>query len=363
VENLEMISRLPDASFWRNKRVLITGHSGFKGSWLVIWLNKLGAVVTGLSLEPENCPNLYSEANIHNLCDSKFINISNIEKLKAEIQVIQPDIVIHMAAQPLVRKSYKDPMETFQVNIMGTANLLEAIRYCDSVKTAVMITTDKVYKNNEDGRSYTEEDSLGGHDPYSASKAGAEIVIESYRKSFFEEIKVSISSARAGNVIGGGDWSADRLIPDVIRSWRGNKPLEIRSPHAVRPWQHVLEPLAGYLFLAEDTFHDSELCTSYNFGPYKKDISSVKEVIEIAQKVLSMDQVVYSDNSSGLHEANLLFLDIKKSESQLKFKPKWGIQESVFKTINWYKKYYDGQSALSLCESDILDYEHVVQLA
>jgi CDP-glucose 4,6-dehydratase len=356
-----MTSRLPDTKFWKNKKVLVTGHSGFKGSWLVIWLNKLGALVTGISLEPSANPNLFTSAEIHNLCDSKFINICNFQKLKAEIQIIEPEIVIHMAAQPLVRKSYSDPLETFETNIMGTANLLETIRYCDSVKTAVMITTDKVYKNNEDGKSYSEEDSLGGHDPYSSSKAGSEIVIESYKKSFLNSRKVSVSSARAGNVIGGGDWSEDRLIPDVIKSWKDNISLEVRNPQSIRPWQHVLEPLSGYLFLAEDTFNNSKLCSAYNFGPYQKDTASVKDVIECMQDSMPINNIEYADTSKGPHEANLLYLDIKKSESLLSFTPKWGIQETVHKTACWYKNFYDGVSALSLCQDDILDYEQAVQ--
>ena len=245
-----------------------------------------------------------------------------------------------MAAQPLVRKSYKEPINTFKINAMGTANLLESIRSCDSVRTAIMITTDKVYKNNEDGRFYSEEDPLGGHDPYSASKAAAEIMIESYKKSFLDAKAVSISSARAGNVIGGGDWSDDRLIPDMIRSWQNNIMLEIRSPEAIRPWQHVLEPLSGYLFLAEDTYFNIKLSSSYNFGPDKKDIASVKYVIEIARDYLDISNIKYSKSSEGPHEANLLFLDISKSESFLNFKPRWDIQKSIFKTFNWYKNFY-----------------------
>ena len=354
-----MISRLPDKEFWKNKKVLVTGHSGFKGSWLVIWLKQLGASVSGISLEPEDNPNLYSSANIQNLCNSKFINICDFNKLEKEVQVIEPDIIIHMAAQSLVRKSYKNPLETFETNIMGTANLLEAIRSCDSVKTAVIVTTDKVYKNNEDGRSYNEDDALGGHDPYSSSKAGTEIITESYRKSFFKSKKISISTARAGNVIGGGDWSEDRLIPDAIRAWQGDYSLSIRSPESIRPWQHVLEPLSGYLLLAEDTFDDSKLCTSYNFGPQEKDITSVREVIDIVGVNLDMKKIEYTADSKDLHEASLLFLDINKSESLLGFKPKWGIQESVNRTIHWYQNFYEGRSALSLCEDDIWHYEEL----
>ena len=354
-----MIRRLPDPNFWVGKKVLITGHSGFKGSWLVIWLHKLGAIVSGISLEPDTAPNLCSLAGINNLCSSKFIDICNIEELNSEIQLIQPEIIIHMAAQPLVRKSYKEPINTFEINAMGTANLLESIRSCDSVRTAIMITTDKVYKNNEDGRLYSEEDPLGGHDPYSASKAAAEIMIESYKESFLDAKTVSISSARAGNVIGGGDWSEDRLIPDMIRSWQNNIMLEIRSPEAIRPWQHVLEPLSGYLFLAEDTYFNIKLSSNYNFGPDKKDIASVKYVIEIARDYLDISNIKYSKSSEGPHEANLLFLDISKSESILNFKPRWDIQKSIFKTVNWYKNFYEGHAALSLCELDIAEYENI----
>lgn len=356
-----MISRLPNKKFWKNKKVLITGHSGFKGSWLAIWLHSLGAKVSGISLPPTTSPNLYSLAEIENICNCKFIDICNLEALKTEIGHIQPDIIIHMAAQPLVRKSYKYPINTLSVNILGTANILECIRSCNSVKTAIMITTDKVYKNNEDGRSYIESDPLGGHDPYSASKSAAELVIDSYRKSFFNEANVSISSARAGNVIGGGDWSEDRLIPDVIRSWNNNSIIEIRSPHAIRPWQHVLEPLAGYLFLAEDTYSNLELCSSYNFGPYKKDIASVKDVLDMAKIIIKDLEIKYQIKQVGLHEAKLLSLDISKSESILNFKPRWSIKESVKKTIEWYQCLDKGDSALSLCKLDIAEFEKVSQ--
>ena len=356
-----MTQRLPNKKFWKNKKVLITGHSGFKGSWLVIWLHSLGANVSGISLPPLTSPNLYSLAEINNICNCRFIDICNLEVLKTEIGLIQPDIIIHMAAQPLVRKSYKDPINTLSVNILGTANILESIRSCNSVKTAIMITTDKVYKNNEDGRSYIESDPLGGHDPYSASKSAAEIVIESYRKSFFEEANISISSARAGNVIGGGDWSEDRLIPDVIRSWNNHSILEIRSPQAVRPWQHVLEPLSGYLFLAEDTYTNSVLCSSYNFGPYEKDIASVEDVLDIAKILLKDLEIKYQIKQEGPHEANLLSLDISKSESILNFQPRWSIKESVQKTIDWYQRLAEGDSAASLCELDIAEYEKVDQ--
>jgi len=351
-----MTIRLPNPDFWKGKKVLITGHTGFKGSWLSIWLNKLGALVTGISLEPEFSPNLFTEASIDSICDSVFIDIRDLEKITSKIKSVKPEIVIHMAAQPLVRQSYLEPISTFEINTIGTANVLESLRFSDSVSTAIMITTDKVYKNIEDGRAYLEDDSLGGYDPYSASKAAAEIVIDSYNASFLKE-KISISSARAGNVIGGGDWSKDRLVPDAIRAWQNNLDLDIRNPSAVRPWQHVLEPLSGYLLLAEDTFNEQDLCGAYNFGPNKNGTSSVKSVVDMIKAILKIQNINFIQDYEGSHEANLLSLDITKACSLINFKPKWGLQESVVKTANWYKYYYDGLSALSLCEADINSYE------
>ncbi len=263
----------------------------------------MGAFVSGISLEPESNPNLFTSANISKICDSSFIDIKDSKKIQSKIKSVNPEIIIHMAAQPLVRQSYLEPRNTFLVNAIGTANILESIRFSDSVKAAIMITTDKVYKNEEDGRAYEEDDPLGGHDPYSASKAAAEIIISSYNLSFLQG-KVSISSARAGNVIGGGDWSKDRLIPDAIKAWHENIELDIRNPSSIRPWQHVLEPLSGYLMLIEDTFHDHELCGAYNFGPNDNENSSVKSVVEIIQDILSMPKVNFINHDEGLHEAN-----------------------------------------------------------
>ncbi len=353
-----MIFRLPNPNFWKGKKVLITGHTGFKGSWLTIWLNRMGASVSGISLEPESNPNLFTSANISTICDSSFIDIKDLKNIESKIKSINPEIIIHMAAQPLVRQSYLEPRNTFLVNAIGTANILESIRFSDSVKVALMITTDKVYKNDENGRAYEEDDPLGGHDPYSASKAAAEIIIASYNLSFLQG-EVSISSARAGNVIGGGDWSRDRLIPDAIKAWQENIDLDIRNPSAIRPWQHVLEPLSGYLMLIEDTFNNNELCGAYNFGPNDSENSSVKSVIEILQDILMMPKVNFIDNHDGLHEANFLSLDITKAVLKLNFKPKWNLKESVKITANWYKSYYDGKSPLSLCEDDINSYEDI----
>lgn len=350
--------RLPNPSFWRGKKVLITGHTGFKGSWLSIWLHRMGALVSGISLEPESNPNLFTAANINSICDSTFIDLKDFKKINSKIKSLEPEIIVHMAAQPLVRQSYLEPRDTFLVNAIGTANILESIRLSDSVRSAIMITTDKVYKNEEDGRAYVEDDSLGGYDPYSASKAAAEIIIGSYNLSFLQS-KVSISSARAGNVIGGGDWSKDRLIPDSIQAWQKNKDLDIRNPSAVRPWQHVLEPLSGYLMLIEDTFHNDELCGAYNFGPNKNANSSVRSVVEIMQEILNMSKINFIKDYSGFHEANFLSLDISKASLNLNFKPKWNLKESVRITASWYKSFYEGKSALSLCEENINSYENI----
>ncbi len=353
-----MKSSLPSSKFWSGKNVLITGHTGFKGSWLTIWLSKLGANVTGIGLNPDTEPSLFTKANVDSLCDSKIVDIRKFKQLRDEVLNVDPQIVIHLAAQPLVRHSYEDPRGTFEVNIMGTTNLLESLSSCASLKSAVIITTDKVYKNNEDGKHYSEDSPLGGFDPYSASKAGTEMVINSYRKSFFEDKNISISSARAGNVIGGGDWAKDRLIPDAIKSWISNETLEIRSPNAVRPWQHVLEPLSGYLALAEATFQDMQLASDYNFGPHKKDITSVKTVIDSTKESLKGLEVNFIQNFSGPHEANLLFLDISKAMNLLKFKPKWNIQESISYTLDWYKGFYNHRDALDLCMRDIEAFEN-----
>ena len=338
-----MINRLPNPDFWRNKKVLVTGHSGFKGGWLTIWLDKLEAIVSGISLEAQTCPNLFTEANISEICESKFVDITNLESLSKEIHNIQPEIIIHMAAQSLVRKSYEEPINTFNVNVLGSLNILEAVRECSSVKTVIMVTTDKVYQNNEGGRSYKEDDSLGGHDPYSSSKAASEIVIESYRKSFFSKENISISSARAGNVIGGGDWSDDRLIPDAVKSWKANKTLEIRSPNSVRPWQHVLEPLSGYLNLALSLKDNKLICGEpFNFGPLASENKSVREVVSLmADRWQTSNWKIVEDTMSSNKEHNLLQLNCEKAAIKLGWHPVWYLEDTINNTIDWYRSFYE----------------------
>lgn len=344
--------------FWRDKHVLLTGHTGFKGSWLALWLQKLGANVTGVALSPNTLPNLFELAQVAHGMSSYFCDIRDEMALARIVRDSQPEIVFHLAAQPLVRASYREPLATFASNIMGTAHLLDALRELDSVRVAVMVTTDKVYRNLEQPWPYREEDALGGHDPYSASKAASELVIDSYRDAFLKEQGVAIASARAGNVIGGGDWSQDRLIPDAVRAWQSGQLLEIRRPQAIRPWQHVLEPLHGYMRLAEQLWQRPELAGAYNFGPHSHEAATVRQVVELAQQAYGAEQAVvrYGDGSEGPHEAGWLALETAKARSLLSVQPYWSLTESVTRTINWYRAQDGGGNARVLCQSEIEQY-------
>jgi CDP-glucose 4,6-dehydratase len=343
----------PQASFWRGKRVLVTGHSGFKGAWLTLWLARLGAKVTGISLPPHTTPNLFNAAGIGALCDSHFCDVRHAEALAARVQAAKPDIVFHMAAQPLVRESYNSPLSTFATNAMGTVHLLEALRSLDSVRVAVMVTTDKVYRHGNEARPFREDDPLGGHDPYSASKAASEVVIASYRDSFLAARNVAVASARSGNVIGGGDWSEDRLIPDAVRAWDAGATLMIRRPDAVRPWQHVLEPLAGYMTLAAALWQQPQLAGAYNFGPAGGDAVTVREVIDMARHAYAEGDVRYGDGGDGPHEAAWLTLDNAKAGAALGVTPVQTLAEAVARTMQWYRALKDGGDARALCEADI----------
>lgn len=348
---------MPDANFWQGKRVLVTGHTGFKGGWLVIWLHRMGAQVSGLSMTPITGPNLFELASIDAICDSHICDIRDQGEVARIICKINPEIVFHLAAQSLVRESYKSPIGTFATNVMGTGHILEGLRNVGSVRVAVMITTDKVYKNNEWLWPYREGDALGGHDPYSASKAASEILISSYQASFLAQHGKSVSSARAGNVIGGGDWCADRLIPDAVRAWKERKELNIRRPESIRPWQHVLEPLAGYLKLAEVSWNDPQLAGAYNFGPDTSSSASVREVIELAREYFGSGAVAFGDGNDGPHEAGLLTLEVTKSRAILKVQSRWSLNESIERTMNWYLAQDRGANARILCDSDIAAYE------
>lgn len=352
------ISR-PNHDFWNGKRVLLTGHTGFKGGWLTIWLESMGAHVAGISLAPDTTPSLYRLAKIQDRCESHFCDLRDAVQLTELVRRAEPEIVFHLAAQPLVRKSYSEPLDTLSTNVIGTANLLNAMRGLPSVKVAVMVTTDKVYSNKEWIWPYRENDALGGYDPYSASKAASEIVISSYRDSFLADQGIAVASARAGNVIGGGDWSADRLIPDAVRAWNKSDVLEIRRPNATRPWQHVLEPLAGYLILAERLHQQPSLAGAFNFGPHFTEVASVRKVIEIAKALYGHGRVVYGDGTQGPHEAERLALEITKSQQVLGYMPKLTLIDSVRKTMAWYLAQHQGADAGLLCESDIINYESV----
>lgn len=357
LESMVESMSLPDPSFWAGKRVLLTGHTGFKGAWLTLWLHQLGARVAGLSLPPVTDPNLFEAARLSELCAaSRMVDIRDRGATATMIRESRPEIVLHLAAQPLVRASYREPVETFATNVQGTVHVLDALRGLETVQVAVMVTTDKVYRNREWARPYSEEDTLGGADPYSASKAACEMVIQSYRDSFLRGQGVRVASARAGNVIGGGDWSEDRLIPDAVRAWQQGRVLEIRRPGAVRPWQHVLEPLAGYLILAEALWHRRAAEDAYNFGPPQEDAASVRSVIETARRARGGGEVLYHEDIQGPHEAGLLLLESAKARSVLGYRSRLGLAESVRRTLDWYRSHSEGREARSLCERDIREY-------
>ena len=348
----------PSPDFWRGKRVLLTGHTGFKGAWLAFWLHRLGAQVTGMSLPPQAAPNLFSLADIGTITDSHLIDIRYAGAVVAVVKKAQPEIVFHLAAQALVRTGYREPLETFATNVLGTAHMLDALRPLDSARVVVAITTDKVYQNLEHPYPYRETDALGGHDPYSASKAAAEIVLASYRDSYLSVKGIAVASARAGNVIGGGDWSADRLIPDAIRAWGAGQPLEIRRPQAIRPWQHVLEPLAGYLSLAQQLWDKPALAGAYNFGPPTHEAATVRAVVQLAHEQYPKGQVIWGDGSAGPHEAGWLALEVAKARTLLGVTSRWPLAESVRRTMHWYRQQQHGVPSLQLCEADLAAYEN-----
>lgn len=358
LEDLEMSDHTrPDSSFWRGRRVLLTGHTGFKGAWLALWLHRMGAHVTGIGLAPATTPNLYSEAGVDKAVASHFCDIRNAPALAELVQAAKPEIVFHLAAQAIVRASYERPTDTFATNVVGTAHVLDALRGLASVRAAVVITTDKVYRNLEQPYPYREDDPLGGHDPYSASKAASELVVASYRDAFLETQGIAVATARAGNVIGGGDWSPDRLIPDAVRAWSAGAPLKIRRPDAVRPWQHVLDPLAGYLVLAEKLCNQPGLAGAWNFGPLTHEAATVRSVVEMARSLWPGGVVEFGDGSEGPHEAGWLALEIAKARSLIGVTPKWPLGQGVPRTLRWYRRHQEGAGARSLCEAEIADYE------
>jgi CDP-glucose 4,6-dehydratase len=356
MENLAL-THTARAAFWRDRRVLLTGHTGFKGAWLTLWLHRLGAKVTGIALPPATTPNLYTEAKIEAHCESHFCDIRDPLALADLIQAAQPEVVFHMAAQPLVRAGYREPLATFETNVMGTTYVLNALRGLESARAAVMITTDKVYRDTNSPRHYREDDPLGGRDPYSASKAASEIVIASYRDAFLRAQGVAVASARAGNVIGGGDWSEDRLIPDAVRAWQAGQLLQVRRPLAVRPWQHVLEPLFGYLTLAQRLWEHSGPAEAYNFGPDASAAVSVGEVIELARRAFGRGQVQYGDGTDGPYESAWLALDASKAQAVLGITPILSLAQAVDQTMAWYRAQGQRADARQLCLADISEFE------
>ncbi len=353
----------PKLEAFSGKRVFITGHTGFKGSWLCYWMQSLGAIVKGYSLPPATKPNLFSHLELDKNIDSVIGNINDYSTLSCELIDFNPDFIFHLAAQPLVRKSYKDPLDTFQTNVVGTANILQALHYLHKPCVCVCITTDKVYQNNEWIYPYRENDRLGGYDPYSASKACSEMVISSFSNSYFStktypDHKKAIASARAGNVIGGGDWSEDRLLPDIVRALSEKKNILIRNPSAVRPWQHVMEPLSGYMQLALSLQQDvNKYSGGWNFGPQPDDNFSVTELAKIAINIWGEGNLKVSEDVNAPHEAHLLRLDISKAAGELKWFPKMRAEEAIQRTIQWYKAFYSGSKANDLVEEDLKYYQ------
>jgi CDP-glucose 4,6-dehydratase len=349
---------------YKNKKIFITGHTGFKGSWLIKILNQFGGIIKGYSLAPENEINLYSEINGDTLCESVIADLRDRDILKEAILDFQPDYVFHLAAQPLVRLSYEIPSETFEVNAIGTANLLNAIKLLEKKCNIVLITTDKVYHNNEWEYPYRENDRLGGYDPYSASKACCELVIDSYRNSFFNinnysQHKKAIAVARAGNVIGGGDWSNDRLIPDIVKALSANKDIVIRNPKSVRPWQHVIEPLFGYLELGIMlNTNPIRYGQAFNFGPNTSDALSVEEMVKKSIESWGSGRFQPMVDSNSPHEAGILKLDISKAINELNWMPVFNASTAIERTINWYKYYYSGINASELMKLDIEYYQN-----
>ena len=345
-----------DLSFWQGKRVFLTGHTGFKGSWLCQILINAGAQVTGYALKPQTKPNLFS------ICDNELKMISTIgdirdkKKLLSVFTKSKPEIVIHMAAQPIVRDSYKDPHYTYEVNVMGTVNILECIRICEGVKSFLNVTTDKVYQNNEWHRGYVESDTLNGFDPYSNSKSCSELVTSSYKNSFFYDNNVAVSTARSGNVIGGGDFSNDRIIPDCIRAALKNEPVIVRNPNSIRPYQHVLDPLFAYLLIAQRQYEDHTYADCYNVGPDYCDCVTTGELADKFCKTWGNDVSWENKSSNGPHEAGFLKLDCSKLKSILGWKPVWNVDIAIEKTVEWVKKYKDGNNINKIMITQIQEF-------
>ncbi|MBF0454394.1 MAG: CDP-glucose 4,6-dehydratase [Magnetococcales bacterium] len=348
--------------FWRNKRVFITGHTGFKGGWLALWLMEYGAHVVGYALAPPTTPSFFKAANLQEGLLSHEADVGDGEALRSALMEQAPDIVFHLAAQPLVRRSYRDPVETYRTNVMGTVNLLEAVRQVESVRVVISVTSDKCYENREWLWGYRESDPMGGHDPYSSSKGCAELITSAYRHSFFQlagqnRSTVALASVRAGNVIGGGDWAEDRLIPDIIHGFEEGRPVEIRNPNAIRPWQHVLEPLSGYLLLAEKLWEDGiTYAGGWNFGPREEDAIPVGKIVESMVKLWGTGAEWQVQSGDHPHEAHYLKLDCSKARSLIGWQTRWDIQQGLLATISWHRAFTDGADMRAFSVAQINHY-------
>lgn len=354
---LEGMVVMIDHAFWKGKRVFLTGHTGFKGSWLSLWLNHLGAEVKGYALAPATTPSLFDVANVGDMIESEIGDIRNLDQLRNSMVSFGPDILIHMAAQPLVRLSYKEPVETYETNVMGTVKVLEAARSCIKLKAIVSVTTDKCYENKEWLWGYRENEAMGGHDPYSSSKGCAELVTSAYRRSFMHEAGVGLASVRAGNVIGGGDWSGDRLIPDILRAFKKGDSVVIRNPESTRPWQHVLEPLSGYLMLAQKLYEQPNgYAEAWNFGPYDDDAKPVDWILEKMVKQWGQGASWKLDEGNHPHEAGCLKLDISKAKSRLDWKPIWKLEETLERIVLWQQAWLSKEDMQRVCLNETQDY-------
>ena len=353
-----LVSNGLDRTLWQGRRVFLTGHTGFKGGWLALWLRQLGAQVCGYALDPDTQPNLMEAARVGRALQDLRGDINDLAHLTDAITAFAPEIVFHMAAQPLVRRSYADPLLTYRTNVMGTAHVLEAIRATSSVRAVVVVTTDKCYENLETGRAFREGDPLGGHDPYSSSKACAELVASAYRSSYFDNIGCLIATARAGNVIGGGDSSADRLLPDLVQGFLSGHPVTIRRPESVRPWQHVLEPLHGYLRLAEELYRGNRTAASaWNFGPSQQDAWTVSRIADTMAALWGGTASWINDTDPGVHEAGYLMLDASKAQRELGWQPKLPLETALEWLVAWYRAQADGADMQAETLRQIAAYE------
>lgn len=347
--------------FWKGKRVFLTGHTGFKGSWLSLWLYQMGAVVKGFALAPNTKPALFEEARVGELLESEVGDIREFATLRKSLVDFDPDILIHMAAQPLVRLSYEEPLETYATNVMGTANVLQAARACVNIKAIVSVTTDKCYENKEWPWGYRENEPMGGHDPYSSSKGCAELVTSAFRRSYFYwEDTPNLASARAGNVIGGGDWAADRLIPDILKAFEDEEPVVIRNPLSTRPWQHVLEPLSGYLVLAQAlyTTEGNQVAEGWNFGPKDEDCKPVNWILDKMVQKWDGKASWELDKNNNPHEAGFLKLDCSKAQSILKWKPTWDLETTLTKIVAWHQAWLNKEDMQQACLDEIVSYNN-----